>query len=367
MPQLDATKITLSNMSNVVKDWQVTPRTPDGISGQRETYYLNSNFAKQWGYFLAHPDLHSAILMKAIWDVGKGYTTDVITQVQLEHIMGKGKETFGDILFNMDVISLVGGDAYAEIIWEDKKTRSSILNLKVLDPSTIRSVWGDNGMLIRYEQVNKIPGISNPPKEFQPEDIFHLSNSMLADQIHGISVIDALEDTIKADMESFTDMKKIMHRQARPLIIFKLKTDNTTTRDAIIQEIDKAVNQGENVYLPDDENILSYEVVQVSVSEIINTWRNDVRNRFYRTIQLPQIVPGAGGQSTESESKVIYLAFEQIQEYRQRKIEDQIWAQLKIRLDLYPPTSIAQQLQQDSNKDGAMQAQPSDITAGSGR
>ena len=58
---------------------------------------------------------------------------------------------------------------------------------------------------------------------FKPSEMFHLSNNRLADQIHGISDIESLDKTLLAELESFDDVTKVMHRQAKPFIIFKLK------------------------------------------------------------------------------------------------------------------------------------------------
>ena len=111
----------------------------------------------------------------------------------------------------------------------------------------------------------------------------------------------------------------------------------------------------------------SYEVVELNINQIILAWRDDLRNSFYRAVGLPQVVPGAGGQSTESESKVIYLAFEGIVEREQKQIERWIWEQMGLRIDLYPPETLAQDLQTDNSKDGTAGFQPSDTTAGVGR
>ena len=203
---------------------------------------------------------------------------------------------------------------------------------------------------MRYEQVNRIES-RKVVKKFQPNEIFHLVHNRVANQIHGISDISGIEELLKAEEENFNDMKRIMHRQARPLIIFKLKTDIDSQIDKFVATMDKAMNKGENIYIPDDDNIVSWEVVQVNVSQIIMEWRNDIRNKFYRTIGLPQVVPGAGGQSTESESKVIYFAFEQIVEKDQRFLEKQIWAQLAVRINLVPPATLALDLQGDNEKD----------------
>jgi predicted RND superfamily exporter protein len=202
---------------------------------------------------------------------------------------------------------------------------------------------------------------------WKPEEIFHLVNNRLADQIHGISDIESIEKTILAENQTFDDINKIMHRQARPMIMFKLGTDDTAKIAAFIAKMDAAVNKGENIYIPDDVNSVSYEVIQVNVSQMLMEWRNDIRNKFYRTIGLPQIVPGAGGQSTESESKVIYLAFEQLVEKDQRYLEKQIEAQLGLSINFTPPATLSAELQQDESKDGSMLPQPSDTTAGVGR
>ena len=350
-----------SDMTNYVKDVEVLAMNTDGVSDQDETTYQNSRWSQQWGYFNKVPDLKSAIILKATWNVGKGYTADPLTSVILNHITGWGKDTFEDILFNMEIVKRVGADAYAEIIRDDK---GLILNLKPLDTGLMRIVIDRKGIIKRYEQVSKIK--ETPVKKFKPEDIFHLSHNRLADQIHGISDIDAVEEIIKAENESFVDIKKIMHRGARPMILWKLKTDDRTKIANFVAKIDTARNLGEDMFIPDDEDIVTHEVVQVDVGNGIFTWRDDIRNKFYRTIGLPQIVPGAGGQSTESESKVIYLAFEQIVEKDQKHIERQIFEQLGLRINLIPPSTLSQNLQTDQAKDGNA-FQPNDTTAGVGQ
>lgn len=357
-------KATISDMSNRVDDYQVVSIDTDGATGQKETYYMNSRWQKQWGYFCSIPELKSAILMKAIWDVGKGYTCDERTTNNLRLISGPGKDSFHDILFNAQVIKRIGGDSYTHIL-KDKQSKF-IVNLKPLNPGTIRVVANEKGIIIRYEQVNRLP-VGETIIKFNPSEILHFSNNRLADQIHGISDIDALEETIKAEAENFQDMKTIMHRQARPMIIFKLGTDNQTLIDGFVAKMDYATNKGENVYVPDDTNTLSYEVVQVNVSQVILEWRNDLRNKFYRSVGLPQIVPGGSGQSTESESKVIYLAFEQIVKWDQLQIEQQILLQLGLEIKLYAPTSIMDNLATDTAKDGISTFQPNDVQAGSGK
>jgi len=336
----------ISNYTGVVTDVTINSVTPD-VPGTTDLEWMNTRWTQQWGYFTSVPDLKSAILLKAIWNVGKGYDCDSRTKAILEHITGWGKDSFQDILYNMECIKRIGGDAYCEII-RDEDT-GLLLNLKPLDPGSIKIVADPQGRLKEYQQISKGKKV-----HFKPEEIFHLSNNRLGGQIHGLSDIDSVEATILAENESFVDTKKIMHYGARPLILWKLKTDDAAKIAAFKAKIELCRKYGEDMFIPDDEDIVTHEVIQTNPSQMIISWRNDIRNKFYRTIGLPQIVPGQGGDSTESESKVIYLAFEQIVEKEQREIENQIWNQLYLKINLIPPTSLSENLDTDTAKDGGL-------------
>ena len=214
---------TSSNMTANVSDVEVAAKQTDAATGAKESEWQNTKWSQQWGYFNTIADLKSAILLRAVWDVGRGYNCDASTQVILDHISGTGKESFDDILYNLDVCSMIWGDAYAEKMRDTDS--GTIINLKVLG-GDLKSIYDKKGMLLRYEQLSKISG---DKITFKPEDILHFSNDRLADQLHGISVIDALEETIKAENESFVDMKKLQHHQARPFILWKLKTNPRKT------------------------------------------------------------------------------------------------------------------------------------------
>ena len=348
MVALNISSSQASNYSGLTA-YSIPALNIDGITQQNETYWQNTKFSTYWGYFNAVPELKNAILLKSIWNLGKGWIADPETTIIFDHIKGWGKDTFDDILFNMEVMRRINGDSFAEII---KANNGTLINLKPLDPSSIRIVVDDKGIIIRYEQISKLNN-KKAIQKFNPEEIFHLSNNRLADQIHGISDISAVEDVILADSESFADMKKVMHFQAKPFIVFKLKTDNQTKIAAFAEKIRNARNLGEDMFIPDDENLLSYDVVQVNPSQILMLWRDDMRNKFYRTIGLPQIIPGGSGQSSISESKTIYLAFEQLVKSDQRYLENQIWQQLNFRIKLISPTTITDVIGAGMQKDGA--------------
>src|SRR3990167_4289844 len=361
LPTLNIGNATASNLSTVVQDVSVTPLQQDSALNQEETIWQNPDWTKQWGYFNDVPEFHSAMIMKAIWNVGKGYTADTETSVILDHISGWGKDTFEDVLYNMDLIRRVSGDSYAEIMRDDDD--GTLINLKPLDPGSMRIILDKSGIIKRYEQIKGGKTI-----KFEPNEIFHLSHNRLADQIHGISDCRAIEKTLLAEFENFDDMKKIMRRQARPMIMFKLKTDDTAKIAAFVSKMDAATAKGENIYVPDDENILTWEVIQIDITPTIIAWRADIRNKFYRAVGLPQVIFGSAG-TTESGGKIEYLAHEQVFSHEQRYLEKQIWNQLNLEIDLIPPTSLLENLQADESKDAnqGFEIQPSDMTARTGR
>lgn len=370
MSNLNISNAVASNMTNVFTATAIAPLNTEGATGVDETTYTNTKWKDHWGVFNEHPELKSAVIMRAIWDVGKGYIADAETTVILDHISGWGKDTFEEILFNMDICRYVGRDSYAHIIWDDKEERNFPLNVKALDPGSIKIVVDENGILKRYEQVSKVPGKAN--KEFKPYEIFHLSNNRLADQIHGISVIESLDKTLLADIESFDNTRKTMNRQAKPFIIFHWKTDDTAKVNEMKARIDALRNLGEDLHLPDENDVVKWEVVQVNVSETILAWRQDITNRFYRALGMPLVLFGAQG-STESGGKMEVFAHENVWEHGQRYIENQVWQQLNLKINLIPPQSMGQNLATDESKDMSqsgmpqgLEMQPGDTTPGAG-
>jgi hypothetical protein len=362
MAKFDIANTASSDLTNNVANLSPESMNTDGPTGS-ELIWQNVDWSKYWGYFNTVPELKSAMLMKSCWVVGKGYTCDARTEAILDHVSGMGKDNFQDILFNMDMISRLAGDSFAEII-RDEKT-GILLNLKPLDPGSIQIVVDKRGIIKEYRQTSKV---SDNIVKFKPNEIFHLSHNRLADSIHGCSDVVAIEKTILAEYENFEDMKKIMHRQARPLIMFKLKTDNSAKIAAFVKKMDEACNKGENIYIPDDENTVSYEVVQISIGDIIMSWRTDIRNKFYRTLGIPQIVFGSSG-ATESGSKIEYLAHEQVFEHDQKFLEGQIWNQLYLKINLISPVSLLPPMHEDQQKDGKanmMSLQKNDVQAGVG-
>jgi hypothetical protein len=364
-------KAQSGNMTDNVEDWEVTARNTDGITNQEETEWLNSNFTKYFGYYKTVPELKLAVDTRAIWTIGDGYTADPETTVILDHISGWGNDTFDSILENAVVIKRINGDFFAEII-RDSDT-GELINLKPLDPATIKIIVDKKGIIKRYEQIDKTN--KKPLVKFKPSEIFHLTNKRVADEIHGVSDIEAVEEIIKANWESFFDMKKLMHRHVKPIMGFKLDTDDTTTIDEFATKMDAIINKGENLYVP--KGSAEFELISVPSNATLNPmpWREHLKNYFFQTFGIPQIIMGSSGEFTESTAKIAYLAFEQSVKAEQREIITQVWEQLNFRIDLAFPASLKNELLSDEAKDntmggtmtGQLNVQPNEVTAGVGR
>ena len=361
-PRLDISKATKSDMATYVSNISVDSMTPDTATGEKETEWQNPDWATQWGYFNSIPELKAALITKTIWICGKGYTCDTRTKVILDHVSGWGKDSFQDVLFNQILISRLAGDSFAEIIRDPDS--GTLLNLKPLDPGSMKIIVDAKGIIKRYEQVSLT---KEPNKKFEPNRIFHLSHNRLASQIHGISDITSMEQTILAELESFTDMKRYMHLASRPFVIIKIKSDNQTKINNFLTTMAQALNNGEFLAIPDDEDIVSYEVIQATPNQSVFEWRRDIRNKFYRALGMPQSIFGSS-ETSESQGKIEYLGHEQIWAYDQEHIELQIWNQLHLKIKMVAPVSLLPNIQTDQSKDAAQgfEIQPNDMTAGSG-
>jgi len=362
MPQTRISSAEASNLTTAITDITVNTISTDGALEQKETTYTNENWTQQLGYYKKIPELRAVIDAKATWTVGKGFKADEQTTLLLDTIKGIGKDTFNTILENMIRTMLIGGDAFAEII-RDKE--DNLINIKTLDSGTMAIVTNSQGLIKRYEQNSKVKG--QPPKKFTPDKIFHLMRNRVADEIHGISMIDSLEWIILAKNEVQKINKTLMQRNLKPVMIFHLDTDDPTEIAAFKTKMDKLHADGENLYIPKD--VVVPELLSIAPNATLNPlpWLDYLNNQFYLASGVPQIIVGGVGAITEAAVKIAYLAFQQTIEEDQLFIEEQTLSQLNLYIELEFPASLENELLSDNNKDGAVNIDASETTAGQGQ
>lgn len=362
MADLDIVQTRTTDMSNQLEDYSVPTETTDGATDQKETEYMNTEWTQQFGYYRNIPELRAVIDAKATWTVGKGYQADEINSFKLNLITGFGVDTFNTVLENMIRTYQIGGDAFAENI---RRKDNFILNLKPLNPGVIKTIANRKGIIIRYEQIDRTT--KKTVKKFQPEDIFHLSRNRVADEIHGQSMVSVLSNIILMKNEAMTDYKKVMHRNVFPRFIFKANTDNPTKLAILQNQIDKTIKNYEHLLLP--AKTMEHEIMAIPPNATLNplAWLNYLDDKFYEAAGVPRIVVGGTGAITEAAVKIAYLAYQQTIEEEQLYIEEQVKSQLGLTINLEFPASLENELLSDKAKDGPVNVQPNETTAGSGQ
>ena len=360
MPETDIGNLDIGDFKNTITDYSVTPESVDGPQDQKETYYDNTNWTTYLGYYKSTPRFKSAVNAKARWTVGKGYKANEVTEIALSIITGNGKDTFNTILENMIRTYQIGGDAFCEIIRDNK---GKLINLKPLDPENIRIVANRGGRIIRYEQRNKVKGGGVDVRKFKPEEMFHLMKDRIADEIHGTSLVPAVENIIKSMEEAMADFKKLLHRNVYPVVIWHLDTDDPAKIATFKAKADLASTQGENIYIP--KGSVEREVGGVAPNGTLNPlpWISLLAQEFYQATGVPMIVSGGSSEITEASAKIAYLAFEQTIEEEQLYIEEAFLAQLNLEIDLEFPASLQNELLSDRSKSETMQASTPEDTS----
>lgn len=361
MPETNIGAAEASDLTGTVTDYSVDTATTDGETGT-ETEYLNSEWSQQLGYYKEIPELRAAIDAVATWTVGKGYVADIRTEAILGLVTGWGTDTFNTLLENAIRTYYISGDFYAEIIRDEE---GDIMNLKPLDPSSMKIIADGKGIIKRYEQVSKVKA---PTKRFKTFQIFHLARNRVADEIHGVSVITALEKIILMRNEAMADMKILMHRHVKPMRIWHLDTDDTSKISEFKTTTDEATENAENIYIP--KGTVEHELITVPANATLNPlpWISELNNYFFEAVGVPQIIVGGIGGVTEAAVKIAYLAFQQRIEEEQLFIEEQVFEQIGYRINLEFPASLENELLSDKAKDqGSMGFQANETTAGAGQ
>lgn len=348
-----------SNLTNAITNYSIEDASTDGATGTGETSWINNDYAKYFGYYISSAETQEVINARARWTIGKGYTADDNTILLLDTIKGNGKDTFNTILENMIRVYQIGGDSFAEIIRDNEE---NLINLKPLDPSTIKIIANEQGMIIRYEQISKTP---KQIKKFKPENIFHLSRNRIADEIHGRGLVEILQKYVLAKEEALADYKIVMHWNVKPRWKHKLKTDDPVEIAAYKAKMDATTGAGENVYEPFD--VSESELISIPPNSTLNplTYIQLLDAAFYKAGGVPQFIVGGGTGFTEASEKIAYLAWQQTIEEEQLQIEEQVLSQLNLMINLEFPASLENELISDNAKDGAQNIDQSELNPNS--
>ncbi|HEC66135.1 MAG TPA: phage portal protein [bacterium] len=365
MAQTEISEAKVSNLEGTQTNFSVAPATLDTAEAQEFTTYLNTDFIKYLGYYRIIPELKRAIDIVATWTIGKGFETDPEARQILDGIRGNGLDSFNTILENMMRMMFINGDSYAEII-RDSET-GMLINLKPLDPQNIQIVANQKGMIVRYELLSRIGQHGKrdgKAQHLKPEQVLHFSRNRMGSEIHGQSIVTALEKIILSRNEAIDDWKVVLHRNVSPARIWHLDTDKAEEVSEFITKIEKALKNKENIFIP--QGNVEVEISSVSPNSTLNamSWIRELNNYFYEASGIPEIIAGSGRQFTDASSKIKYLAWQQTIEEEQLFVEEQVGLQLGIEINLIFPASLEKGVLQEQQKEGQLQAgRPNDVIA----
>lgn len=353
MAEYNLSNATTTNFSNTVPDFIIDAKRLDTVGENEETYHYFDYAPKYLGYYSSMGEVFSAANSMATWAFGAGWSSPI--KAELEHVTGNGKQTFSKVIWNHEVIKLVVGDAFMEIVRSKIPFKNTILNMIPISPERVRIVFGKNGMIKRYDVYN-----GSDWKPVKKENMLHSVNKQIGDQIHGTGHIKPLIKTLDTFQEAIDDERTIKHRD-KALGIVYYKTNNLGKIQYANDQIEKAVKNGEMVGLPEDA--AKIESYPGRSSEDRTAWISYNENRLYQTFGVPRSIATSDGTS-EVGGKMGNVNFEPTYAKERFDMEDDLWSQLAIKVTFDKQASLGGLVQSDQAKNtGQTSIQPNDVEA----
>ncbi len=352
MAEFDLNKATTTDFKNQVPDFIVEAKALDVGDGE-ETYVYFEKVQENFGYYFNHPQVSSPINALSTWTVSRGWTTDdPQMKAQLDHVTGMGKDSFDTIIWNHEVVKLIVGDAFIEMV---RSKSNVILNMIPISPERVKLVV-KGARIDRYEVWNGKKWVKK-----KVEDMLHSSNKRIGDQMTGTSFIQSGKAVIDTLLEAHADERTIKHRD-KALGIVYYKTNNAGKISYANSQIEKGVKNGEMIGLPEDT--AKIEPYPSKSSEDRQNWLQYNENLYYQTGGVPRSIATSDGTS-EVGGKMGHVIFEPIYTKEQVDLEGDLWNQQAIKIKFNRPPSLGgMQPELDEAKNtGQVAIQPNDVEA----
>lgn len=357
MAEGNISSATTTDFTSQVADFIVTARALD-ISSPKidESFWYFDKTTTNFGYYLTIPEIFSAANSLSTWAFTRGWeTTNVLLKEELRHVKGMGKDTFQQLMWNHEIVKLVVGDAFMEVKKQKKDGFDVIVNMIPISPERVRIVFGKNSLIKRYDVWN-----GEDWKPIKIENMLHSQNKRIGDSVHGQSQIEPAKFIIDARNEALADERVIKHRD-KALGIVYYKTSNTGKITFANTQIEKAVNKGEMLGLPEDT--AKIEPYPSRSSEDRTAWISYLENFFYQVFGVPRSIATSDGTS-EVGGKMGHIIFEPVYVKEQTDMEDDLFNQHQIEVTFNRPPSLGGLQQETEEKNtGQTAIQPNDVEA----
>lgn len=345
-----SSSITLTDLSNQGSEFSVEIATL--LSPTTDESYFIADFDKWNGIYEKIPEAKAIIDTMNKWALGKGFKGDV---EKLKRIVGNGKENALKVIKNVRKQSKICGHGFAEIV-RDQSNKSRIVNLKPLNPSRIRVVYNKSGMIIGFDDLNVLRSTSNEKfifHRYAVEDVFYQTNGRIGDSMDSCSFFQAIEQLILNRNEVIADLKIMFHRFVKPVRLWEAETDTKQQIIDIAAQIDEVFLKTENLVVPKD-------TLKLAESSAIPTqtgglspleYYKELVHVFISSCGVPEVIMGWTSGTSEGNSKIVYLAWQQTIEEEQLDIESDVEIQLGAKIELEFPIDLMQAIATDAKKD----------------
>ena len=171
-----------------------------------------------------------------------------------------------------------------------------------------------------------------------------------------------MEWIITALEEAMRDYRTVLHRNVIPVRIIEIEHDNITKRDALINEYEDAIKNGEVLVIP--KGTVEFKDNTIVIQDPTN-WIRHLENMFYLAVGVPRVILGGSSEGTEASSKVDYLTFEEEYFKEHNEFEADFWNQVGLRIKFNSPASLQQQqAASEAANTGQVGFQPKDTHVG---
>lgn len=358
--KLDIQQTTTTELDTKVDEFSVAAKKIDSPTQEGENYWYFEDWPEKLGYYSEIPEYQKAIHTYATWVLGKGFTTPSSrNQVILDNFTGWGEDSIHAILWNMLVVKKINGDSFAEIV-RDEET-GELTNLKPLDPGRMRVVVGPKGTIIGYDYRQ----LTKEYKRFEPEEILHLCNDRIADQIHGTAASEAAKWVIDARNEAMRDLRRIAHRST--IRVLYVEEDDKTRLVNLKSDYAEAIKKGEVLIIPGKPKETGFQDLTMPPTQAFLEWIRYLENVFYQVVGVPKVISGGTEDNTEAGAKVGMVVFDPIYIREITDLQADLWNQMAIQLEFVGQKSMMDNIQSDQAKNTSQTGfQPNDTTAGVG-
>lgn len=296
------------------------------------------DWTKWHGIYRTIPEARSTIDTWCDWVVGKKLIMDSKTKKIVDRIRGNGKDTMRLILKNILRKSCICGDGFGDI---NKDKAGRLINLKPLNPGTIRIESNKKGMIEKYKQVTNNQINAEVLDEWDLDEMFHIFNSRIADEIHGIPELEKTYNIMKWKHQSMGDLATMFHRYVFPVLEIYAKTDDPVELADIEATYTKSQKNMESRIIPAGaiEKVDRVSIPQFSTLDPL-PWQKFLRSYHTESSNVPDIIRGKSDEVSLAAGKLNVFSYKEKVIMKQIEYSEQIRLQLGLDIKFEAPPEL---------------------------